>query len=331
MPIKFLWGDEDYLIERAVDKIKQEILRGDINELNYKTFDNPSFSLLSETIRTNPMLFGDIVIKISLEKYFLSLKNSIKLDDKQTNELLEGFKNISDRVHLILICQTPRGEKKKPDSRKKLYKELIKLTKPEEFPSYRAYEEYKLKPVIKKMAQETGLKINDKEISFLIQTTGPCLRDIANVLEKIKLIIHPNDLVDIKAIQDASFDNADIFNLVDLVLKKDWIKALKLISDILSKEHYLPSLAFIQTTFTNLLKLKIYSKKYSSYDLAVKLNQNEYVVKLNLEKVKNVELDELIRLKLNLTNMEYMLKTGLTQDAFGAYKLAFLSDLGAMV
>ena len=151
MPISFLWGDEDYLIEKEINKIKTQVLKEDINELNYKVVDNPSFSLFSELLRTNAMMFGDVVIVIKCSKYFLESNQKEKLDEKQIQQLAQAFKNISPKIHIILTCQIPRGEKKKPDARKKLYKELIKITTPKEFPSYKAWEEYKLIPVVKKM------------------------------------------------------------------------------------------------------------------------------------------------------------------------------------
>jgi len=326
MPIHFLWGDEDYLIERSINKIKKEILGDDVNELNYRSVDNPNFSLFSELIRTNAMMFGDIVIQIKCQKYFLETKSKEKLDDKQVAELISGLNNVSDRVHLILICPTPRGEKKKPDSRKKLYKEILKLTKPEEFPSYRSYEEYKLIPIIKKMANDIELKINDPEASLLIQTIGSSLRDISVQLEKLKLYAHPQNLVTSQMIKDVVSTNSDIFSLVDLILIKDWTSAMNLINDILQKEHFLPSLAFLQTTIANMLKIKLYSNEMSTFDLAVKLNQNEFVLKKNIEKLKKVSLDELIRLKINLSKAEYNLKTGIIKEPITAYELAFLGE-----
>ena len=186
MPIHFLWGDEDYLIEKASLKIKHDVLKDNINALNYKSIDNPNFSLFSETLRTNAMMFGDIVIQIKCPKYFLASKGEQKLDDKQTQELISAFNNISNSVHIILICPTPRGEKKKPDSRKKIYKELVKVAKVQEFQSYRNYEEYKIIPILTKMASELELKLGQKEASYLIQTTGSSLRELSNQLEKLK-------------------------------------------------------------------------------------------------------------------------------------------------
>ena len=326
MPIDFLWGDEDYLIEKAVNKIKDNVLKGDVNELNYRLVDNPSFSLFSELLRTNAMMFGDVVVVIKCQKYFLESKTKEKLDDKQNQELINALNNISDRVHFILVCPTPRGEKKKPDSRKKLYKEILKLTKPQEFQSYKSYEEYKLIPIVKKMASELELKINQDEASLLIQTVGTSLRDISTQLEKLKLYAYPNNIVTSDMIKNIVSSNSDIFNLVDLILEKNYTDALNLIFDIIQKEHYLVSLAFIQTVFTNLLKIKIYSKTMSSFDLAVKLNQNEFIVKKNIQKLEKISLDELVRLKINLSDAEYKLKTGVLKDPLCAYEMAFVGE-----
>lgn len=324
MPIHFLWGDEDYLIEHSVNKIKKEILGDNVNELNFRSYDNPNFSLFSELIRTNGMMFGDIVLLIKCQKYFLETKSKEKLDEKQTVELINGLANVSNSVHLILVCPTPRGEKKKPDSRKKLYKELIKLTKPQEFPSYKSYEEYKLIPIIKKMADEIGLKIADGEASLLIQTIGSSLRDLSVQLEKLKLYAHPKNVVTTQMVNDVVSSNADIFNLVDLILVKDWSRVMKLINEILEKEHFLPMLAFLQTSITNLLKIKLYAGTISSFDLSVKLNINKFVLEKNIEKLKKVQLQDLIDLKVNLTNAEYNLKTGAIKDPMTAFEIAFL-------
>lgn len=326
MPIDFLWGDEDYLIEKAVNKIKDNVLKGDVNELNYRLVDNPSFSLFSELLRTNAMMFGDVVVVIKCQKYFLESKTKEKLDDKQNQELINALNNISDRVHFILVCPTPRGEKKKPDSRKKLYKEILKLTKPQEFQSYKSYEEYKLIPIVKKMASELELKINQDEASLLIQTVGTSLRDVSTQLEKLKLYAYPDNIVTSEMIKNIVSSNSDIFNLVDLILEKNYTDALNLIFDIIQKEHYLVSLAFIQTVFTNLLKIKIYSKTMSSFDLAVKLNQNEFIVKKNIQKLEKISLDELVRLKINLSDAEYKLKTGVLKDPLCAYEMAFVGE-----
>jgi len=325
MPLHFFFGNEDFLIEREINKLKNEILEGDINALNYRSVDNPSFSLFSELLRTNAMMFGQNVILIKCPKYFLETKDKITLDDKQTKELIDAMQNISDRVHIILLCPTPKGEIKKPDSRKKLYKELTKITTPVELQQYRTYEEGKIIPIIKKLAKESDIEIDNQNCSLLIQTVGSSIRDIYNQLEKLKLFAHPDKKITSEMIKEIVLNTSDITNVSDLILKKEYTRALGLISDILQKDYYLRVSAFLQNNFSNYIRLKVYSKKMNSFELMQKLKyKSDYIVKLNLDKIKNVSLDELIRLKLNLTDAEYKLKTGVLTDPVVAFELAFL-------
>ena len=48
----------------------------------------------------------------------------------------------------------------------------------------------------------------------------------------------------------------------------------------------------------------------SSFELARTVGQNEYFVKLTLQKLKNTELKYLVKLKQNLTEAEYKIKSG---------------------
>ena len=328
MPIYFLWGDEDYLIEKRAKEIRNKALKGDVNELNYKTADNPSFPMFSELIRTNAMMFGDLVIQIKCNRYFLETKDKQKLEDNEVKELVDGLNNISDSVHLILICPTPKQDKKKaPDSRKKLYKELIKLTTPEEFKAYRNYETDKIYPEIKKIADEKKIKINKQEAELLIQTTGASLRDIDNQLEKLKLYAHPKDLITADMIRKVAVNNVDIYAIIDFILSKNQVKAIDGISQLLQKEHYLPILSLFQTTISNLIRTKVYlSNRMSSMDIASRLNSIKFVVEKNIEKLENIDFKELVDLKINLLRAEYELKTGSIKDPITAFELAFMGN-----
>lgn len=328
MPIHFLWGDEDYLIERTVKKIKKDVLKDDVNELNYKAVDKPSFSLFSELIRTNAMMFGDVVIQIKCANFFLETKDKEKIDEKETLELVNGLKNVSDRVHLILICETPKGEKRKPDSRKKLYKELIKITTPQEFSTFRNYEETKVLPFVKKMADELKIKISTNDILTLIRTSGTYLRDLYNQLEKLKLFAYPKDTVTSEMIKEIATSKEDLTIFMDLVLQKKYSTALNLIAQILQREEYAPSLAFVQANLSSLVKTKIYSSKLSKFDMAAKLGVHPFIVEKNLEKLAKISLEDLVNLKINFTNAEYQLKSGMLKDALCAYELALFNKVG---
>ncbi len=317
MPVYLFWGDEDFTLENEIKAIKDKALDtangGEISPLNYRCLDNPDFKNLIDALRAQPMMFGDIVYKIRADKYFLETTKKVKLDDKQTDEIIKALELVSERVHIILTCPIEKGDRKKPDSRKKLYKAVQKAGQIQEFSAFKAYEEYKILPILKSMAQKTGLKADNNTLTMIIRQTGSALRDLNTALEKLKLIIHPNNTITEDAVQKLGGENRNIFLISDLILEGRNSEAVFQISNMLDKSHYLEILAFLQSSFSKLLITKVYSKTMSSFDIARKTGQNDYAVKKSLEKLNSVNLEKLINIKQNLTQAEYEIKSGLKE------------------
>jgi len=317
MPVYLFWGDEDFTLEQEIKSIKEEVLNtengGEISPLNYRCLDNPDYKSLIDALRCQPFMFGNVVYKIRADKYFLETTKKFKLSDKETDEVIKALEMVSERVHIILTCPINKGERKKPDSRKKLYKAVQKYGSIKEFAAFKAYEEYKILPVLKQMVQKAGLKGDTGTLTLLIRQTGPSLRDLNTAIEKIKLISHPKNVVTEGIVRQIGGDGQNIFAITDLILEKKYTEALFNISNMLNRSHYLEILAFLHSSVSKLLVTKVYSKTMSSFDIARKTGQNEYAVKKSLEKLRRVDLDEIIRIKQGLTQAEYEIKSGIKE------------------
>ncbi len=149
------------------------------------------------------------------------------------------------------------------------------------------------------------------------------MRDLNTALDKIKLIIHPDNVITADVVEKLGGESQNIFLISDLILERKFNKALFEISNILNKSHYLEILAFLQSSFSKLLITKVYSKNMSSFDIARKTGQNEYIVKKSLEKLRAISLEELIQIKQNLTQAEYEIKSGIKEPLL-AFECALL-------
>ncbi len=328
MPVYLFWGDEDFTLENEIKDIKDKVLKisdgNEISPLNYRCLDNPDFKTLIDALRCQPMMFGDVVYKIRADKYFLETTKKFKLDDKQTDEVIKALEMVSERVHIILTCPIDKGDRKKPDSRKKIFKAVQKTGTIKEFTAFKAYEEYKILPVLKAMVQKAGLKGDSTVLTMIIRQTGPSLRDLNSALDKIKLLIHPDAVITKDVVEKLGGESRNIFLISDLILEGKFDKALFEISNLLNKSHYLEILAFLQSSFSKLLMTKVYSSSMSSFDIARKTGQNEFVVKKSLEKLQGINTDELVTIKQNLTQAEYEIKSGIKEPML-AFANAFLS------
>ncbi len=323
MPIYLFWGDEDFNIELRLNKLKTTVLDDDISPLNYKKYDNPDFATLDEILRSQGMLFGAILHVIKANKYFLTSSAKFDLDEKEIEQLIKSVENLGENTHVALICETPKGEGKKPDSRKKLYKAIQKYGVIESFEAFKAWEDYKVVPWIKQRAKEKDLIINQNAAQELFQTTGPLLRDLDNQLEKLKLLAHPDKTITEGMVNSICARGENIFRLCDLILGKKYAKALMEISKLLEKDTSLSVTAFLHTTFTRLILVKL-NEKSSPIEIAKILGVHEFVAKQNLQRVRNVDIKELVRLKQNLTRAEFQIKTGAIQDPMVAFELALI-------
>ena len=151
MAVFLFYGQEEYLMEKEIKKLKNELLDASFMSMSYKVFDNPDFNTLMDCVQSAPLMFGNTLSIINIEKYLIG--NKMTLDDKQIDSVNYALSNLSDNVNIIFVCKISRDENKKPDSRKKLYKTLSKYSQVREFAQYRSYDK-QLQSEILKMAKE---------------------------------------------------------------------------------------------------------------------------------------------------------------------------------
>ncbi len=323
MPLYLFWGDEDYLIDKEISKLKKSVLKGDINALNYKRYDNPKFHELESILRTTPMLFGDSLHIIKAEKYFLNQKKQ-HLTEEEIVSIAKDFELVSDRVHIVFTCQIPRGENKKPDSRKKLYKTLSKLGRIEQFEPFLSYRDKEYTPVIQKMAKEKEIIITDEAIKLLVETSGTYLLDIDSQLEKLKLYAYPSNKITSEMIGEISTVNDDNFVLVNLMTKGDCEAFMEKLTGLLEKSHYLEIFAILQTMLLKFIQMKYYLPKMSSNELSAIVGWSPGKIKIESNNISDIPLKKLIQIKQNLTMGEFKLKSGEISDPLLAFEQIML-------
>ena len=322
MAVYLFYGQEEFLMEKEIKKLKNELLDASFISMAYKVFDNPPFNTLIECVQSAPLMFGNTLSIISLEKYLIG--NKMSLDDKQIESLDYSLSTLSDSVNIIFVCKVPRDENKKPDSRKKFYKTLAKYSQVKEFAQFKTYQK-ELNAEIAKMAKEKDLTISGDNIAFFIEQIGANLTLIDSELEKLKIALHPKKTIDAAAIKKYCVSSEDVFVLADLIIQGNKNEVLKQYNLLTEKRHPLEIFSVLQSNFQRFIYIKNYEKKMSAKDIAYKLKLHEFIVMKTQEKLKNTSLDKLIQIRENLINAEYKLKTGQSASSNTVLELALLS------
>ena len=312
MTVYLFFGQEEYLMEKEIKKLKNELLDASFISMAYKIYDNPSFNNLLDCIQSPPLMFGNSLSLIYFDKYLMG--NKLSLDDKQIESIDYSLSTLSDCINIIFICKIPRDENKKPDSRKKLFKTLSKYSIEKE-----------LNAQIAKMVKEKDLNISSDCISFLIEQLGSNLTLIDSELEKLKIALHPNKTILKESIKKYCTSSEDIFILADIIIQGNKNEILKQYNILTEKRHPLEIFSILQSNFQKFIFIKNYEKNMNTKDMALKLKLHEYIVIKTQEKLKGVSLDNLIKIRENLIEAEHKIKTGQALNSNIILELSLLS------
>lgn len=305
--IYFFYGEEDFDIEREVEKLKKGLDKNFL-EMSFKTYDNPKFPDLIAILRSQPMMFGKMLIVINCLDYF-----SKTFEDKEMKEIEKAIEDNNENLDIVFVAQLPRNEGKKLDSRKKFFKLLSKQNAKEcaVIPTYKTAE---LETRITKLGKEKSIKLDKNALTAIISQIGNNLRQIDKELDKAKLFAYPNDVVTADIVKEICISNEDLFAFSDLLMENEIDKALLEYRKLLVTRYPLEILSTLQTMLRRWIILKAKGQSASSFELSKMTGMHEYVVKLTLQKLKKNSLKNLVRLKQNLTEAEYNIKAGLVLD-----------------
>ena len=301
MAVYFFYGEEEFNIANEIEKLKKTLDKN-FFEMSYKTYDHPKFPDLISILRTQPMMFGKMLIVIDCVHYFAKT-----FEDKEIKQIEEALENNNDNLDIVFVAELPRDEGKKLDSRKKLFKLLKKYNSLEcsPIPTYKTAE---LEAWIQKQAKSKKIKLDIDATTALITQVGNNLRQLDGELEKLALLVYPKDTVTKNMVQEICISNEDLFAFADFLMVGQKDKALLEYRKLLDKKHPLEILAVLQTMLRRWIVLKSKSSELSTMELSRLTGQHEFVVKKTLQKMKNTNLKDLVQLKQRLTEAEQKIK-----------------------
>ena len=306
--IYFFYGDEEFNISNEIKKFKSKLDKNFI-EMSYKCFNNPKFPDLVSALRTQPMMFGNMVIEINCLSYLCGKSSEDgAFDDKQIAQIKDALDTCGENLDIIFVAQIPPDSQKKIDKRKKFFKLLSKYNAKEflQIPSYKTAE---LESWIKQQAKSKDLKLADKVVSEILIQVGANLRLLDAELEKLKIYAGENP-VTVDMVKEICVTNEDLFVFADYLIDGNITKTLEEYQKLLSKKHPLEILSVLHTLLHGKIQIKAYSSKYSPDEIAKMINMHPFRVKLEVQKLKNVSLKNLVKLKKNLTEAEFKIKSG---------------------
>ena len=306
MAVQLFFGEETYLLEARLKKIKKqfgELVKG----INYIQIDSNSVNELISDIETPAFGFPTKLIIARDTGLFKKEKKTAKgpelatqkLSNKIADYINENASIMQEAVELIFVEETVE--------KNNLYKAIEKNGHVTEFALLKLPE---LIQNIQKICVAYHVKIDNVTAKYFIETCGTNMQDLINEIRKLIEYVGTEGTITTKDVDLLCIKQIDsvIFDLTDNLGKKDTKKAIEVLSNLLyEKEPIQKILITLYNHFKKLYIVKIAEEYKKDLATSMKLkpnqmflttkykNQAKYFTKEEIEKI----MEEFINLDAN--------------------------------
>lgn len=323
MAIYLFYGEETYLLETRVKKIKKEYQQL-ILGINFIQIDDTNAEELIADLETPAFGFDKKLIIAKNTGLFKKEKKTTKTDSKKKkvddtklplNEKIakyiqENSEELKDIVDLVFVEQEV--------DKNALYQAIEKVGEVKEFALLKLPD---LIANIKKIAVAYKVNIDDATAKYLVECCGTSMQDLINELRKLieykgensNITKQDIDLLCTKQIQ------AVIFDLTDNLGKKETSKALEVYNGLISnKEPIQKILITLYNHFKKLYIIKIAEKYNEDVTTAMNLKPNQlFLVSKYKTQARYFETQELREVLEALIDLDANYKIGLISLEIG--------------
>jgi len=220
-PVYFLYGPEDYLIEKEIQRLLDRTLSPKERGMNLHTFSGEEHSSLeiAQAAQTLPMF----------SRYrFVLVKAADSIDEEKMAPLLKYIENPSPATCLVLCAQTLGPWKK-------VRAHLEKVGRIVESPRLKGKA---LISWMKDTMAEKGKKLSEEGAAYLAEVVGDHLHPLENALEQVYLSVGEKKTIELSDIGGivSEVKTSTIFDLTDAIGRRDVEKALGILEQVLESK-----------------------------------------------------------------------------------------------
>ncbi len=243
LPLYLFFGDEDFLVQEAVDLIVGKVVDPSSRDFNFNTVycKGTSGNEIVNLCQTLPFM---------AERRLVIAKEVEALKAVDLDELLAYVRSPSPSTCLVMIANQSRYEKKPVIAAVEAAGAVVRFF---------ALLDRDMPAWIENWARQRGLSIHRDAAQYVWQALGNDLQAVRNELEKTVIFIKERKnitLVDVKAVV-GDFRDYTPFDLADAVGKKDHERALLVLSRLIQEgEQPVGLLGSIAWNFRRLMSAK---------------------------------------------------------------------------
>lgn len=306
MSVKLLYGEETYLLETKLKRIKKdfgELVKG----INYIQLDETNVKELISDIETPAFGYENKLIIARNTGLFKKEKKNARGPDVALNDLMlkiaqyidENISLINEAVELVFVEESAE--------KNTLYKTIEKNGEVTEFAPLKLPQ---LIQNIQKICAAYKVKIDNETTKYFVELCGANMQDLINEIRKLIEYVGENATITKKDIDLLCIKQIDsvIFDLTDNLGKKNTKKAIEVLNNLLyEKEPIQKILITLYNHFKKLYIVKIAEEYRKDLATSMKLKPNQLFLTtkykmqatyFSKEEIENI-MEEFINLDAN--------------------------------
>jgi len=303
-PAYLFEGEEDYLKQEALKKLKERIILPDYEDFNHEKISalNVDAVQIIESVSTLPFK----------GKYRLVVVDAVdKWSEKDQRTLANYLKNPVKSS--CLVCLTGKF-----DRRRKLYQEFQKNGKVVSF--YPLWDE-EIIDWIQERIEKEGKEIDPEALIYLRERIGNDLQNLNQEIEKLIIFTHPARTIEKEDVEKVAGEGKGlgVFDLMGAIREKDLAKAIHILSQLLERGEKPSRIhSLIVHEVRSLLRIKEKKRRLSPQEAcSIVFGPRNYYPRFYtdlanhyLQAAKKFSLSELIADYEDLVEAEASIKTG---------------------
>lgn len=227
-PLYFVYGDEPYLLDEAVDAIVETAAPEGTNEFNFDKFrgNDATAESIRESAETLPMM---------IDRRIVLVRDLQEMPSEEIAELEPYFESPAETT--CLVVHAYREDASDLDLRSGPVRTLKREAVAHEFESLYDHD---AESVVEKRAREHGLELSKGARAYLVDAVGTDIGTLDQALEKVDLFVGPSESegprrVDVDAIQEVVAETRvrSVFDLTDALGDCNFETALSILDRML--------------------------------------------------------------------------------------------------
>lgn len=296
-PLYFIYGDEEFLVERAVQRLLERIVSPDFRDFNFSVF-------YGKEVKVEQIIDSAMTLPMFAQRRVILVKRGDELPAEAFEQLAAYLQNPASESCIVFQAV-------KADQRRKFFQELkkgnylveIKRMRDEQLPAF-----------VRQEAERLGKRIDPAAAEMLVYYSGNNLRELVAQLEKLASYSGDQSLIsmdDVRAMaSDTKIDNA--FELADALGKRDLDKAMRQLQTVL-RDADAPYMLIgaLARHFRQLCIIRdLLQKRVANEEIGRRAKVNPYFLKGLVEQARNFSPVEFFGIFERLHQADLDLKSG---------------------